>query len=86
MRRERLPLRPIGKQWWLDQHNAASWLAPTHGWISANAHKPLDVAWLPQWQLRALIGMIVETRIANPQDMAVVSLPFDRVPRQLACQ
>ncbi len=83
MRRERLPLRSIGKQRWLDQHDTASWLAPTHGWVIAHDHKPFHVAWLPQRQLWALIGMVIQARVADPQEMAVVRLPFDRVSRQM---
>ncbi len=44
-------------------------------------HKPFDRALRPEFYLRTLIRMLVEARIANPQQMFVVYVSYNIVPR-----
>src|SRR5258708_32228535 len=46
---------------------------------SLENHKPFDSLRRPEVYLWALVGMIVEARIANPQQMFVVRLPLDGI-------
>ncbi len=61
----------VGKQWRLDQDYASSWLAETHRWVIAKNDKPFHFAWCPQRQLRAVIRVIVQTRVAHPKQMSI---------------
>ncbi len=75
-------LCPISEQRWLKHHNAAGTFASAYWSRLANDHKPLNFARLPQLELRRLIAMVVETRIAHAAKMVIIGLPLDRVPRE----
>src|SRR5271157_1640580 len=66
----------------LDQQHPPFFPAPVRLWISADNHKPLPFARLPQRQLRTLIGMVREARVAHTQEVCVIGLPLHRVTRQ----
>jgi hypothetical protein len=74
----------VGKQWGLDQDNASSWPAATPRRVIAKNDKPFHFAWCPQRQLRALIRVIIQTRVAHPKQMSIIGLSFDRVARRRA--
>src|SRR5215472_17829869 len=84
MRGERMESaeRLIRPQWRLDEQNAAPSLAPPYSWGVAYDHKPLHFAWLPQRQLRTLIGMVIQARISHAQEVLGVLLPLHGIARQ----
>src|SRR5260370_35485986 len=51
-------------------------------WTGMDNHKPFHRALRPEFYLRTLIRMLVEARIANPQQMFVVCLPLHGLFRQ----
>ncbi|GLV55855.1 hypothetical protein KDH_26990 [Dictyobacter sp. S3.2.2.5] len=49
--------------------------------IGADNHKPFHLSKQPKFQLERMIGVLMQARIAHPQEVMIVRLPFGRVPR-----
>jgi len=78
-----LSLRTIRKEWELHHHQAALVSPAVHRRGVANDHEPLDRAFLPEFLLRRLIGMLIEAGIPHSREVLLIWLPLDRVAREL---
>ena len=78
-----LSLRTIRKEWELHHHQAAFVSPAVHRRGVANDHEPLDRAFLPEFLLRRLIGMLIEAGIPHSREVLLIWLPLDRVAREL---